>query len=137
MSNRRIFLAFFEALLVFGLFRGAFLLKDGDIPRIAIFTGIAVNLFLQFVIVSAIRKSGRTTKPSPEEQALLLERQRAILKNLLAVVSCFVVVLMVNVALFISHVYSARAFAIVSLIAMVFAFTFLTFRFGRLQKSRG
>jgi hypothetical protein len=137
MVNRRLPLQIFEGLLVIALIAGLSQFRDPNLPRLPLFTGLIINLCFQAGIIAALRKQKRVEQLSPVERNQVANRQRAVLKVMLIGCSFLFVALTADVGLFISHVYSARTFAFVALIAAVFAFVFLTIRFTRLQRSQG
>ena len=134
MANRRLFLQIFEGLLVIGLVAGLSQFRDPSVPRLPLVIGLIVNLCFQAAIITGLRKQKRGGQLSPAERNDVSNRQGAMLKVLLIGSSFLFVALMVNVGLFVSHTYSIRTFAFVTLVAAVLTFVFLTFRFTRLQR---
>ena len=133
MSKRKPFLWIYEALLVLGFLRGLYAFGEPDFPHSAICVGLAINLFLQYVIIKAIRRKPIDQLP-PAEQAMAKTRQKAMLKTIFTGAITLAVVMLINVGLFIKHVYSVRTFAFVELVAAALLFCFFVVSFRRLQK---
>ncbi len=136
MAKRKPFLWIYEALLVIGFLRGLFMFGEPDVPRIAICVGLAINLFLQYAIIKAIRSKTIDQLP-PIEQAIAKTRQRAMMKVIFIGAGFLAVVMLINVGLFIRQVYSIRTMAFVQLVAMALFFCYFVISFRRLQKKTG
>jgi len=137
MGNRRLLLQIFEGFLVLGLLRVLLLLRYPNVSRIALLVGIAINLLFQAVVITALRKQKRVEQLLPAERDQVNNRQRAMLRLLFIGSSCLFVALMVNVGLFVAHMYSIRTFAFVVLAAAALTFVFLTVRITQLNRSQG
>lgn len=140
MANRRLLVLLvqiFEAVLVIALIRGLFALRDPNLPRVPLIVGIAINLCFQWLMITALRRQKTIEKLSPAKQTAISNRQRGVMRVLFVGCSFLFVALTVNVGLFISHMYSIRAFAFVAIVAAAFTFAFLTFRFTQLKRSGG
>jgi hypothetical protein len=135
MGKRRLPLLIFEGLLLLGLLRGLLWLGNPNIPRLPLFIGIAINLFIQACIVTAFRKQKNAESLSPEDQSVSQNRQRLVMKTVAMGAGIYAALLMANVALFISHKYSARIFASVALAEMISMFLFLFIRLTKVQKA--
>ncbi|HEY5328618.1 MAG TPA: hypothetical protein VIJ79_01940 [Acidobacteriaceae bacterium] len=136
MSKRKPFLWIYEALLVLGFLRALYAFGEPDFPRSAIYVGLAINLFLQYVIIKAIRRKPIDQLP-PAEEAMAKTRQKAMMKTIFTGAATLAVVMLINVGLFIKHVYSVRTFAFVELVAAALLFCFFVVSFRRLQKETG
>jgi hypothetical protein len=119
-----------------GLLRGLLMFAEPDIPRIALGAGLAINLFLQYAIIKAIRSKPIDRLP-PAEQTIAMSRQKMTMKIILTGAGAFAVEMLINVGLLIKQVYSIRIFAFVQLIAMALFFCYFVVSFTRLQKRQG
>ena len=134
MSKRKAFLWIYEALLVIGFLRGLFMFGESDIPRIAICVGLAINLFLQYAIIKAIRSKPIDQLP-PVEQAVAKARQKAMMKIISTGAGALMVEMLINVGLMTKQVYSVRTFAFVQLVAIALFFCYFVVSFTRLKKT--
>jgi hypothetical protein len=136
MAKGKLFLWVYEVLLVIGFVRGLFMFGEPDVPRVALCIGFAINVLLQYNVIKAIRRKPLEELP-PNEQAIAKTRQKAVMKTVLTGAAALAIVMLVNVGLFIKHVYSARAFAFVQLAAMLLFFSYFIVSFKLLQKKTG
>jgi hypothetical protein len=120
MLNRRTPLLIFEALLVLGLLLGSVsIFRDPGMPHIGSVVGIVVNLFLQALLIMALRNQKREQYFTPENRRKILDRQRAITRILFAGSCALFVLLAVNMSLsFFAHAYSIRIFATIALVTV-------------------
>ncbi len=137
MRIGRLSMQILEGVLVLGLFRALFILRDPNVPHIPLIIGITMNLSFQWLLITALRKQKTNQKLSPAEQTVIINRQRGAMRILFIGAFSLFVVLMVDMGLLMSHIYSIRAFAFVALIAAALTFTFLTLRFSQLKKLQG
>jgi hypothetical protein len=137
MRVGRLLMQILEGVLVLALFRALFTLREPNVPRIPFIIGITMNLSLQWLMITALRKQKNIERLSSAERNNVSNRQRAMLKPLLLGCFSLFIILMVNVALFVSHTYSARPFAFVTVIAAALTFVFLVVRFAQLKRLQG
>jgi VIT1/CCC1 family predicted Fe2+/Mn2+ transporter len=131
MTRLRILQAF-EVLLVFALLFG--IVAEFRNPQWPNLIGFAVNILWQYMTLSAIRRQKNIAQLAPSEQSAAMNQQRALLKPLFIGGFSLFGVLLISVGLFLTHAYSIKTFAFVSVIASALAFCFLVFSLTRLQK---
>jgi hypothetical protein len=134
MAKRKLFLWIYEVLLVIGFVRGLFMFGETDMPRIVLCCGLVLNLLLQYGVIKAIRTKPIEQLP-PTQQARVKTRQKAMMKIIFTGSGALAVVMLINVGLFIKHMYSIRTFAFVQLVAAAFFFCYFVVSVTRLKKT--
>ena len=133
-ASRKLFLQAFEVLLVIAMLRGLSMLLNHSVPRLPVIVGLAINLFFQWVIITALRRTQDMPQQSPADQDMLRARQKAFAKLVLLGSAAYGAVLFADVFLLMSHKASTRGFAFVAIAAAAVFCCYLILSINQLKK---